>query len=393
MRVIHVTPVYLPAWAYGGTVRAIHGMTTALVAQGHSVEVVTTTIGTPYAASQHKHEATIDGVRVTYVPGFVRWGGGIAPRLPEEVLKRATQDSVVHVSSGWQPAYRGMFAGLRGSARPYAYSPHGCFSPEVFAKGRIKKGLYYRLFERSNLRNAAVVVATSEMEAADLRQLDSSLSVRVLPNVCDANLWRPAEAAGLAWRRGLAIADDDMVILQVCRPDPIKNTSLLVDAVRGIEAGRNYVLVVMGPGQSRLPVERTLPSHVRVIRHDGSSEIPELRAIYTAAQVVAVPSLYECFGNVVLEAILCGTPVLAGPRVGAAYLPDSAAAVTMLPLRVGAWAHAIRAWPRCANVSAETIINTASAVAPSRIANQLGDVYVSIGTMRSERRFRSPSSA
>jgi glycosyltransferase involved in cell wall biosynthesis len=380
VKVIHVSPVYVPAWQYGGTVRAIHGMTTALVAKGHEVEVVTTTIGTPYGASHEVHKAVVDDVRVTYVPGKVCWGGAVAPQLAGEVIRRATEDSAIHISSGWQPAFRRMFASLRRSARPYAYSPHGCFSPEVFAKGRVKKGIYYRLFERCHLRNAALVLATSEMEAVDLRRLDSSLSVSVVPNACDASLWRPVEAEGFAWRHSLAIADDDIVILQVCRPDPIKNTNLLVDALRQIAACRNYVLVVMGPGQSRLPVEKALPSHVRVIRHEGSNEISELRAAYSAADVVAVPSLYECFGNVVVEAILCGTPVIAGPRVGAAYLPDSAAAVTVLPLRVDAWTHAIRAWPKYEKVSKETIFKTASAVAPSRIAKQLGDIYASIGT-------------
>lgn len=378
MKVMHVTPVYMPAWEFGGTVRAIHGMTTALVAAGHDVEVVTTAIGTPYAGSPKSNATTVDGVKVTYVPGWLRWGGAVAPRLPGEVLGRVSQDSSVHISSGWQPAFRALFAGLRRRGQPYVYSPHGCFSPEVLAKGRVKKAAYYALFERSHLRSAAVVLATSKMEAADLHRLDSAFCVKVVPNVCDAGVWFPAKAEGLAWRRRHAIADDAVVVLQVCRPDAIKNTDLLIEALRAISPGKSYVLAVLGPGQSRVPLEKPLPSHVRMIRDDGSSKISELRAAYSAAQVVAVPSLYECFGNVVLEAILCGTPVLAGPRVGAAFLSDSAAAVTIIPLRVDAWTHAIFALPKYAKVSEDIIINAASAVASSRIANQLSEIYASI---------------
>ena len=98
-----------------------------------------------------------------------------------------------------------------------------------------------------------------------------------------------------------------------------------------------------------------------------------------------MPSLYECFGNVVLEAILCGTTVLAGTRVGAAYLPDSAPAITILAPRVDACTHAIRVWAKGTKVSQITIINTTSAVAPSRIAKQLSDIYPSICTTQSER--------
>lgn len=379
MRILHVTPVYLPAWEYGGTVRAIHGMTTALAAQGHDVEVVTTTIGTPHAASNSNHEATIDGVKVTYVPGRVRWGGAVSPRLSDEVLKRSANDSAVHVSSGWQPAFRAMFAGLRNSGRPYAYSPHGCFSPEVFAKGRLKKAAYYWLYERFNLRNAAVVVATSEMETADLQRLDSSLSVKVVPNVCDASLWTPARAEGLAWRRRHAIADDDIVVLQVCRPDPIKNTALLVDALRRVATGRPYVLVVMGPGQSRLAAEKSLPSHVRILRDEGTQEISTLRAAYSAAQLVAVPSFYECFGNVAIEAALCGATVVASPRVGAAKLPELSGAVKILPFDVAAWSREITEAPGLhAAGAASPRASLAAAVGPEQIGKALAELYTQI---------------
>lgn len=379
MKVIHVTPVYLPAWAYGGTVRAIHGMTTALAAQGHDVEVVTTTIGTPHAASNSIHEATIDGVKVTYIPGRVRWGGAVSPRLSGEVLTRAASDTAIHVSSGWQPAFREMFASMRNVGRPYAYSPHGCFSPEVFAKGTLKKAAYYRLYERFHLQNAAAVVATSEMEATDLRRLDSSLSVTVVPNVCDASLWTPARAEGLAWRRRHAIADDDIVVLQVCRPDPIKNTALLVDALRGVAAGRTYVLVVMGPEQSVLPAENSLPAHVRILRDEGTQEISTLRAAYSSAQLVAVPSFYECFGNVVIEAALCGATVVASPRVGAAKLPELSGAVTILPFDVAAWTREITAAPGLrGDGAAASRASLAAAVGPERIGKALAELYEQI---------------
>jgi len=384
MKVVHVTPVYVPAWQYGGTVRAIHSMTTALVAKGHEVEVVTTTIGTPYVAIDGVHEAVVDDVRVAYVPGKVRLGGAVAPRLAEEAIRRVSEDCAIHVSSGWQPAFRPMFASLRRSAQPYVYSPHGCFSPEVLAKGWIKKGMYYHLFERSNLRNAAAVVATSVIEAEDLLRLDASLSVSVVPNVCDASLWRPAKAEGLAWRRRLAIADDDIVILQVCRPDPIKNTVFLVDALRGVAAGRNYVLVVMGPGQSKLRVPLALPPHVRICGVEGSSEVAAVRAAYSAAQIVAVPSLYECFGNVVIEAALCGSKVLASPRVGAARLAEAADLVKVLPLEVSAWSRAMdEASADDIDGGTGRLATLAVAVGSERIGELLTGVYAQISSVKS----------
>jgi len=379
LRAIHVTPVYLPAWEYGGTVRAIHAMTTALVARGHDVEVVTTTIGTPYSTGGRRHESTIEGVRVTYVPGRMVWGGTASPGLAAEVLKRVGGNTAIHVSSGWQPAFRTMFADLRRRHQPYLYSPHGCFAPEVFSKGRLKKTAYYHLYERNHLRNAAAVVATSEIEATDLLRRDPWVRVVVVPNICDPDVWKPSSFAASAWRKQHAIDDQEIVVLQVCRPDPIKNTAFLVEAVRGLPLGRRYVLVVMGPGQSRIGGDVGLPDHVRVLRIEGDPDSGALRAAYSAAQVVAVPSTYECFGNVVVEATLCGAGVLAAPRVGAARLEDLHRAVRIVSLEVNAWRLALSSAPDYRKQSPTGIRGRLAATCgPAAVAERLAALYTGI---------------
>jgi glycosyltransferase involved in cell wall biosynthesis len=379
LKVLHVTPVYLPAWQYGGTVRAIHAMTTALVTAGHEVEVITTSIGTENEGSGHLQDGVIDGVRVTYVPGTLRWGGAVAPRLAREVLERTRSNPVVHVSSGWQPAFRSMFFGLRRRRRPYVYSPHGCFSPEVFSKGRWKKAAYYRLYERDNLRGAAAVVATSEIEAVDLRRMDASLRVVVVPNICDPALWTTADGAAASWRRQQRIEERECLILQVGRPDPLKNTVFLEEVVRGLPRGRRYVLAVMGPGQSQFLGRTEMPDHVRVLHIEGESDPAGLRAAYSAAQVVAVPSKYECFGNVVVEAALCGTRVVTAPRVGAACLESLAGAVTVLPLEIAAWRQTLATEAEYGlGLAACDRGRLASAISPARVGEQLLAVYGSV---------------
>ncbi len=374
-----MTPVYLPAWQFGGTVRAIHAMTMALTEAGHEVEVVTTTIGTDHRSLGQPTEARIDGVRVTYVPGRVRWGGSMAPSLARELLGRIGPGTVIHVSSGWQPAFRTMFAGLHRLGAPYAYSSHGCFAPEVFSKGRVKKLVYYRAFEQNHLRRAAEVIATSEIEAADLRRRELSLRVVVIPNICDPRQWLPAAGNATAWRRDRSIADDEVLILQVCRPDPIKNTAFLMEVLRGLPKGRRYVLGVMGPGQTGTGADDSIPDHVRVLRIEGASGSDVLRAAYSAAEIVAVPSLYECFGNVVVEAAFCGARILAAPRVGAAHLPELAGAATVMPLDAAAWRQAIvRSPPRAAAPSAWDRGRLAAAIAPAPVAEQLTRLYSSM---------------
>ena len=50
MKLLHVTPFYEPAWAYGGMVRAVAGLCRALAKRGHDVTVVTARSWTASAA-------------------------------------------------------------------------------------------------------------------------------------------------------------------------------------------------------------------------------------------------------------------------------------------------------------------------------------------------------
>ena len=143
--------------------------------------------------------------------------------------------------------------------------------------------------------------------------------------------------------------------------------------------GRRYVLVVMGPGQSQFLGRTEMPDHVRVLHIEGESDPAGLRAAYSAAQVVAVPSKYECFGNVVVEAALCGTRVVTAPRVGAACLEALAGAVTVLPLEIAAWRQTLAtAAEYGVGPAACDRGRMASAISPARVAEQLQAVYASV---------------
>jgi D-inositol-3-phosphate glycosyltransferase len=123
-------------------------------------------------------------------------------------------------------------------------------------------------------------------------------------------------------RSRLNLDVDTAVILYVGRYAPVKGLAGLVDAMALIpEAVPLRLLVVGGDGLRDLAVRIVHDQVERLglrnrIHFCGRIEPAELPDYYSAADFLVLPSHYESFGLVVLEALACGTPVLATP-VGA----------------------------------------------------------------------------
>src|ERR1700722_2540477 len=125
LRILHVVPTYYPAVRYGGTIRSVHGLASALARRGHEVHVYTTSVdGANDLDVPLGRPVDLDGVAVHYfrVPALRRlfW----APALQHRVRERVAEFDVVHLHSVFLcPTW----AGARAAARvgvPYVMSPH-----------------------------------------------------------------------------------------------------------------------------------------------------------------------------------------------------------------------------------------------------------------------------
>ena len=131
----------------------------------------------------------------------------------------------------------------------------------------------------------------------------------------------PLPAAGPSGRAPAAGAPpDEPVLLFVGRIEPLKGIDILIRAAAQTE-GRFRLLVVGGDGKdaerrgaSSGGWPRSSASPANVIFQDAVSH-DRLPLYYNAADVCVVPSYYESFGLVALEAMACGVPVVAS-RVG-----------------------------------------------------------------------------
>jgi glycosyltransferase involved in cell wall biosynthesis len=136
-------------------------------------------------------------------------------------------------------------------------------------------------------------------------------------------------------------------VLMVGAGEERKNAGLLIEAFAQAFPQGDVDLVVAGSFAEESAREAAR-RNVRVLRETPDDE--RLRALYRAAACVAVPSLAEGFGLVVVEAQACGAPVVAS---NASALPEAAgdAALLISPRDVGAWCDALRTLVRDADAA------------------------------------------
>ncbi len=169
------------------------------------------------------------------------------------------------------------------------------------------------------LRAADRVIAVStwtRQRVLDLGGIEPSRLV-VLPNTVDESRFSVApRSPGLASRYGLQA--DEKVVLTVARLDPgegYKGYDRIVQALPAIRTACGAVrFLLVGKSDDRARVEQ-IARHLGVghaVSFAGFVPDEEMADHYRLADVFAMPSTGEGFGIVFLEAMACGTPVLAG---------------------------------------------------------------------------------
>jgi glycosyltransferase involved in cell wall biosynthesis len=164
--------------------------------------------------------------------------------------------------------------------------------------------------------------------------------IHVLRNGVDTRMFHPAPRGDA--RRAIGIDENGAWVLGVGNLVPEKGFDLLVHAIAHLPDAR-LLLVGNGPLRDEL---RHLAKAAAPGRVEFRNNVPqtELRYHYAACDVLAVPSLREGWPNVILEAIACGTPVVASAVGGIPeILPPGAPGIVLSSRDPLAWAEALRA--------------------------------------------------
>ena len=165
-----------------------------------------------------------------------------------------------------------------------------------------------------------VTPSTWLAEQAEKSSLFGDHRIEVIPNALDTEMYRPRDPQ---LGRELFDLPDDKRLVLFGAVDPMgdhrKGADLLQKALQSLSGTLTDVeLVVFGASEPDDPPDFGFPTHYTGFLHDD----PSLVFLYSAADVMVVPSRYEGFGQTVSESLACGTPVVAFDATGPKDIVD-----------------------------------------------------------------------
>jgi D-inositol-3-phosphate glycosyltransferase len=184
------------------------------------------------------------------------------------------------------------------------------------------------------LAGADRIIAATPAEQAQLQWLykaDARKVVVIPPGVDTGHFYPipPDEA-----REYIGIPKEDRMVLFVGRIEPLKGLDTLIRAMscmRMTEVEKPAYLAIIGGDPNVSPDEMSVEmTRLQALCHElcmdrmvvflGKRGQDTLPYYYSAAEVLVMPSHYESFGMVALEAMSCGAPVIASQVGGLAFL-------------------------------------------------------------------------
>lgn len=177
-------------------------------------------------------------------------------------------------------------------------------------------------FESENniIKSADLVVAFTDHERQLMARYHNvdPLKVEVIPCGVDTDLFNPIDRNVAKEKLGISAS---RVALYVGRIEPLKGLEILIRAVTQIHSDEGLSLIIVGGDPDADEEIIRLKQIILALRMEssisfiGAVDQQELPLYYNASDVLVIPSYYESFGLVALEAMACGIPVIAS-RVG-----------------------------------------------------------------------------
>lgn len=337
MKVLQIALRYRPSYAYGGVPRTAYLISKGLTQRGHDVTVFTTDAYDAKSRLKFRHNPILMGDINVYhfrsVSNYLAYKNlPIAPTMAFALSKHVGSFDVVHLHEyfHFQAALVHHYATKKSV--PYVLQAHGSFpiikklnSERMLLSKSQSKRIFNIVFGHSIINDASKIIASSRVESGQFQQAFADFPLdRVvhLPNYVDLRSYEDLPERG-HFRRKYNIDERVKIVLFLGRIHERKGADLLVAAFSKAKQTMDFptMLVIAGPDEGNVRTLKSLARKLAVENHvifPGLLGSREKLEAYVDADVFVLPSRdrYESFGNVVLEALACGTPVIVTDNCG-----------------------------------------------------------------------------
>jgi glycosyltransferase involved in cell wall biosynthesis len=217
-------------------------------------------------------------------------------------LKLSKNDvNLIHLQHVWDPYIHIMARIARLKRIPYIITPRGMLEPWIMNRNPWKKKLAMFLYQHSDLKKAAAIHATCEMEETNIRELGFTNHIPVIPNGIDLSKI-PEPKTNFGAKK----------IVFLSRIHLKKGIELLIDAWSDIDS-YEWTLEIAGEGEpyyiNQLK-QKIQSKNISNISFVGPQYGKAKWYFLKSADIFILPTYSENFGIVIAEALATGIPVI-----------------------------------------------------------------------------------
>jgi len=314
LKILQLSASYKPAYIYGGPTMSVSMLAEQLVITGENVTVYATTAnGLTELPIEIAQPVLIDGVKVIYFKRVTKDHTHLSPSLLTHLWRTTRDYDVIHIHAWWTlVSVLGCLVALMRKV-PVIVSPRGTLSNYSFHnKNNNVKSLMHSWLGKPLLKKC-LIHTTSNNEQDVLKTMLPDNIVFNVPNFINLtdekfSGYKPA---------------DHLRLIFFSRIEEKKGLDILLDALKSVTIP--YKLTIAGDGNSeyvnqlkKMALDNGVANNIDWV---GFQTDKKYQLLYEY-DVMILPSYDENFGNVVIESLSVGTPVLVSKAVGLADYVD-----------------------------------------------------------------------